>query len=115
MQSLLRQASAAARCLAGAAPSGTRTFKDLPAHKNPYVEAWYDAREDMEMRAKITAPMLLSGFVWGLLVPYALFEAILAEQRESAKVTGQRLVFIPDAVGYGDTLAAAPADSEEDE
>lgn len=75
-----------------------RTYKNLPTHKNPYVEAWYDAREDMEMTATITGPMLAKGFFWGLLLPYVVYEGIVAEFHASARHTGKEFTFMPASV-----------------
>jgi hypothetical protein len=98
MQSLREAGRHAVRCLAQR--GSVRTYKDLPVHKNPFVEAWYDAREDMEMTATITGPMLVSGFFWGLLVPYVVFEAIVAEQRITEQATGKPFLLVPDTVDY---------------
>lgn len=72
-----------------------RTYKDLPFKTNPHVESWYNAREDMEMTAKITGPMLASGFFWGLVLPYVVYEAIIAELEDSQINSGKKLTLYP--------------------
>jgi hypothetical protein len=76
----------------------SRTFKDLPKRKNKFVEAWYDQREDMEMTAKITPSMLAFGFMWGVLIPYIAYEAIVMELRSTPRAKGQTLMLYPDFV-----------------
>jgi hypothetical protein len=98
MQALREAGRHAVRCLAQR--GSVRTYKDLPVHKNHFVEAWYNAREDMEMSAVITGPMLVSGFFWGLLVPYGVYEAIVSELRITEAATGKHFALMPDSVGY---------------
>jgi hypothetical protein len=96
-----------------ASASQLRTYKDLPVHSSPYVEAWYNAREDMEMTAKITGPMLASGFLWGCLIPYVVYEAIVTELRDSEKCSGKSIMYCPQPVEAEPARGAPPAEDEE--
>ena len=57
----------------------------------------YNHREDLEMTATITAPMLASGFFWGFAVPYVVYEMIVAELR-TERERGHELELYPQAV-----------------
>jgi hypothetical protein len=76
----------------------SRNYKDLPVRKNKFVEQWYNQREDMEMTAQITPSMLAAGFLWGVLVPYITYEAIVMEFRLTPREKGQQLMLYPDYV-----------------
>lgn len=92
MQALKSAAGALARSLT---QQQQRTYKNLPVKKNPFVEEWYNAREDMEMVAEITPGMLAKGFFWGILVPYGAYELIVAEMRASDKLVGRNYLLFP--------------------
>jgi hypothetical protein len=87
-----------------------RTYKDLPTKTNPHVESWYNAREDMEMTATITAPMLASGFFWGCVLPYVLYELIVSEMRDSEVHSGKKLTFYPQYVAPEPAISVLPRD-----
>lgn len=97
MQALKSAAGALARSLT---QQQQRTYKNLPVKKNPFVEEWYNAREDMEMTAQITPGMLAKGFFWGMLVPYAAYELIVAEMRASDAVVGRNYLLFPQEFEY---------------
>lgn len=92
MQALKSAAGALARSLT---QQQQRSYKNLPVKKNPFVEEWYNAREDMEMTAEITPAMLAKGFFWGLVVPYAAYELIVAEMRASDANIGRKYLLFP--------------------
>ena len=89
-----------------------RTYKGLPTHTSPYVEAWYNAREDMEMKATITGPMLASGFLWGCVIPYLTYELVVAELRDSEKDSGKEFTLLPQSVDF-DTPRQPEHDGDE--
>jgi hypothetical protein len=82
----------------GVTESQKRSYKDLPTKKNPYVEEWYNAREDMELKAQITPTMLAAGAFWGFVVPYFAYECIVAEMRQSDKLIGRNTKFFPQPI-----------------
>lgn len=87
-----------ARALGRAVQAGQiRAYRDLPVRNNQFVERMYNHREDLEMTATITAPMLASGFFWGFAVPYVVYEMIVAELQEPRE-GGQQLELYPQAV-----------------
>ena len=89
-----------------------RNYKGLPVKPNPYVEAWYNAREDMEMSATITGSMLAQGFFWGILVPAGVYELIVRELRASEEQSGKHLTFYPQHVELEPSPWADAEDSE---
>jgi hypothetical protein len=97
MQSLRNAARA---CLRSLQQQQTRTYKDLPVKKNPHVEEWYNAREDMEMTAEITPGMVAQGAFWGLVVPFFTYELIVAEFRASDEQKQRKLLLFPDSVEF---------------
>eukprot|EP01025_Chloroclados_australasicus_P043153 TRINITY_DN4599_c0_g1_i1.p3 TRINITY_DN4599_c0_g1~~TRINITY_DN4599_c0_g1_i1.p3 ORF type:complete len:135 (-),score=14.42 TRINITY_DN4599_c0_g1_i1:436-840(-) len=97
----LRQAVRAVATSAESAALQSRSFKGMPAKKNPHVENWYNAREDLEMHNQITSGMIASGLFWGAFIPYLTYEAIVAELRHSEQTRGRPFILVPDEVGYG--------------
>jgi hypothetical protein len=91
-----------------------RTYKDLPVKKNPHVEEWYNGREDLEMSAEITPGMVAQGVFWGLVVPYMVWELVVAEFRLSDKPIGRNSLYFPAAIEFeGSSETSTPEEVEE--
>ena len=99
MQALKRSTELAVTGVKSALHS--RTYRHLPVKKNPYIEAWYNAREDMEYTSVITQGMLVTGFIWALAIPFVVYEGIITEFKTCERVLGSKhLKMYPEPVGY---------------